>query len=68
MTENATETGEATELALRADAKKLFYTHHHPDRDDREITSSVDGERARVAARKSSLIVDTAREGVELPV
>jgi phosphoribosyl 1,2-cyclic phosphodiesterase len=60
--------GEATELALRANAKRLLYTHHHPDRDDKAIQDSVDGERARVASRKSNLVVDTAREGIELTV
>jgi phosphoribosyl 1,2-cyclic phosphodiesterase len=60
--------GEATELALRANAKKLLYSHHHPDRDDDAILRAVDGERVRVVARKASLVVDTAREGVELSV
>lgn len=60
--------GEATELALRSGAKRLLYTHHHPDRDDAAIQAAVEGERARLTARKSDLAVDTAREGVEQSV
>jgi len=60
--------GEATELALRAGAKKLLYTHHHPDRTDDEIARAVEAERARVRDRGARLDVDTAREGVEMGV
>jgi phosphoribosyl 1,2-cyclic phosphodiesterase len=59
---------EATELALRANVKSLLYTHHHPDRTDVAIGAAVEGERATVRARGSKLPVDTAREGVEMPV
>ncbi len=59
--------GEATELAIRAGAKRLFFTHHHPDRDDRSVARAVDAERARAASR-AHVEIDTAREGVELGV
>lgn len=59
---------EATELALRAGVKKLFYSHHHPDRTDEEVARAVEAERARVRERGGRLEVDTAREGVEVGI
>jgi phosphoribosyl 1,2-cyclic phosphodiesterase len=60
--------GEATELALRAGAKRLFYSQHHPDHDDATIEKAVLAEREKVKKRGSSLEVETAREGIELVV
>ncbi len=60
--------GEATELAVRAGAKRLFYSHHHPDHDDELIARAVEGERKTLHASGSRLEVETAREGVELAV
>ena len=60
--------GEATELAIRAGAKRLFYSHHHPDHDDELIARAVEGERKNLHASGSRLEVETAREGVELAV
>ncbi len=57
---------QATELALAAGAKRLFYYYHHPDRDDATIEAAVARERARVAERGAALVVDAAREGTEL--
>jgi phosphoribosyl 1,2-cyclic phosphodiesterase len=60
--------GEATDLAVRAGAKRLFFTHHHPDHDDDLIARSVEAERKRLRGMGSKLEVETAREGVELAV
>jgi phosphoribosyl 1,2-cyclic phosphodiesterase len=59
---------EATELALRAGARRLFYSHHHPEREDDEILRLVEAERSKVRERGVRLDVDTAREGVELTI
>lgn len=59
---------DATGLALRSGAKRLFFSHHHPDHTDEEIARAVDAERKRVREQGSRLDVDTAREGVELAV
>lgn len=57
---------QATELALAAGAKRLYYFYHHPDHDDATIDAAVARERARVAERGADLVVDAAREGTEI--
>ncbi len=56
----------ATDLALAAGAKRLYYFYHHPDHDDALIDAAVAAERDRLAAAGSDLHVEAAREGVEL--
>lgn len=58
--------GQATELALAAGAKRLYYFYHHPDHDDATIDRAVAQERARVVERGAALEVDAAREGTEI--
>jgi phosphoribosyl 1,2-cyclic phosphodiesterase len=58
--------GQATDFALAAGAKRLYYFYHHPDHDDRVIEQAVARERARVAQRGARLELDTAREGTDI--
>lgn len=60
--------GQATDLALAAGARRLYYFYHHPDRDDAAIEALVAAQRDRVAARGAALEVDAAREGTELRI
>ncbi|MEW5876109.1 MAG: response regulator [Candidatus Zixiibacteriota bacterium] len=53
-------------LALVAEAKQLFLFHHDPDHDDAQITRMVNWARDLVALHGESLVVDAAREGVEV--
>ena len=53
-------------FAMRAGVKRLFLFHHDPDHGDRKIAEMLDRARARVAADGSPLLVDAAREGVEV--
>lgn len=59
---------QATDLALAAGAKRLFYFYHHPDHDDATIEKAVAQERARVARAGAALEVDAAREGTDLRI
>jgi phosphoribosyl 1,2-cyclic phosphodiesterase len=53
-------------LAIAANVKKLFLFHHDPDRNDKDVDALVKHARHLVAARKSKLQVDAAREGVTI--
>jgi len=57
-------------LALQAAVKMLFLFHHDPDHDDAKISQMLAHARKIVAARKGTLRVEAAREGVtvKLPV
>ena len=57
---------DTVEFAMRAGAKRLFLFHHDPDHRDAKIAEMLDRARARVAAAGSPLLVDAAREGVEV--
>jgi phosphoribosyl 1,2-cyclic phosphodiesterase len=50
-------------LAIAANAKKLYLFHHDPDRSDQQLDGLLKHARSLVAARKSKLRVDAAREG-----
>jgi phosphoribosyl 1,2-cyclic phosphodiesterase len=56
---------QATDLALEAGARKLYFFYHHPDTDDATIERAVERERERVARLGAKLEVDAAREGTE---
>ncbi|HWW01822.1 MAG TPA: response regulator [Candidatus Acidoferrum sp.] len=60
---------EVVALALQAEVKHLVLFHHDPDHDDAKVSQMADHARQLVAAQKSALKVDAAREGmvVELP-
>jgi phosphoribosyl 1,2-cyclic phosphodiesterase/ActR/RegA family two-component response regulator len=53
-------------FAIDAKVKRLFLFHHDPDHNDEIISRLVASAREQVAARKSDLIVEAAREGLEL--
>jgi phosphoribosyl 1,2-cyclic phosphodiesterase/ActR/RegA family two-component response regulator len=53
-------------FALKANVKRLFMFHHDPDHSDEEISHMVARARQIVARRKSPLLVEAAREGVEV--
>lgn len=53
-------------FALHANVKRLYLFHHDPDHNDAAISAMVERAREMVANRRSSLIVEAAREGVEL--
>lgn len=60
--------GLATDLALAAGVKRLYYFYHHPDHDDATVDAAVAAERERISAGGHALLVDAAREGVEFDV
>ena len=60
--------GQATDLALAAGAKRLYYFYHHPDHDDPTIEKAVAQERARLARTGATLEVDAAREGTDIRI
>jgi phosphoribosyl 1,2-cyclic phosphodiesterase/ActR/RegA family two-component response regulator len=53
-------------FALHANVKRLFLFHHDPDHTDEQISRMVARARQMVARRRSSLMVEAAREGYEL--
>ncbi|MEO6181969.1 MAG: response regulator [Verrucomicrobiota bacterium] len=53
-------------FAIDAKVKRLFLFHHDPDHNDEKISRMVASAREQVTARKSDLIVEAAREGLEL--
>ena len=54
--------------ALAAGAKQLFLFHHDPLHDDAQVSRLVSHARELVASHKSTLIVEAAREGLEVPL
>jgi len=60
---------QATELARRAGVEKLYYFYHHPDHSDTAIDEAVAAERAELERLGvTGLIVETAREGLEIEI
>jgi phosphoribosyl 1,2-cyclic phosphodiesterase len=53
-------------FALHAGVKHLFLFHHDPDHTDEQITRMVNRAREMAARRHSPLVVDAAREGLEV--
>jgi len=53
-------------FALQAKVKRLFLFHHDPDHTDEQISRMVARARQIAAQRRSSLIIEAAREGFEL--
>jgi phosphoribosyl 1,2-cyclic phosphodiesterase len=51
-------------LALDAKVRHLYLFHHDPDHDDAKVSEMVAEARQLVAARKGSLAVDGASEGL----
>jgi phosphoribosyl 1,2-cyclic phosphodiesterase/CheY-like chemotaxis protein len=57
---------DSLDLALRAEAKRLFLFHHDPNHDDDKIARMVEEAKAIVAERGGRLVVEAAREGLEV--
>jgi len=53
-------------FAMRANVKRLFMFHHDPEHSDEEISRMVARGRQIAARRHSPLLVEAAREGLEL--
>jgi phosphoribosyl 1,2-cyclic phosphodiesterase len=53
-------------FALQAKAKRLFLFHHDPDHSDEDISRIVARARQIAARCKSPLLIEAAREGVEV--
>jgi phosphoribosyl 1,2-cyclic phosphodiesterase/ActR/RegA family two-component response regulator len=60
---------EVVALAIEAEVKRLFLFHHDPNHDDAKVSQMEAQARQLVAAKKSKLEVEAAREGAtfELP-
>jgi ribonuclease BN (tRNA processing enzyme) len=54
---------DAVELAMRAEAKRLFLFHHDPDHDDQKLNDLLEHGKQIAASRGSELQVEAAREG-----
>lgn len=54
--------------ALAAGAKQLFLFHHDPQHDDARISHIVGHAREIVARHKSTMLIEAAREGLEVPL
>ena len=59
---------EVVELAIKADVRRLFLFHHDPDHDDARIASFVQTARRIANEAGSPIIIDAAREGLEVPI
>lgn len=53
-------------IAIEAQVKRLFLFHHDPNHDDQRISSMLERARGQVAEARSTLLVDAAREGLEV--
>ncbi len=53
-------------MAIKAKAKRLFTFHHDPDHSDEKVGQMVERGRRLAAEQGSNLIVDGAREGLEV--
>jgi phosphoribosyl 1,2-cyclic phosphodiesterase/ActR/RegA family two-component response regulator len=57
---------DTVDVAMQAGVGHLFLFHHDPDHDDAHISKMLAGARQRAAAAGSKMIIDAAREGLEL--
>ncbi len=54
------------EQAMRCGARRLVLFHHDPDRDDGQLDTILAQARAQAARAGSPLVIDAAREGMQL--
>jgi ribonuclease BN (tRNA processing enzyme) len=54
------------EQAIRLQVRRLVLFHHDPDRDDGQLDTMLAQARGLVEGLKSSLVIDAAREGMEI--
>ena len=57
---------DTVDVAMKAGVRHLFLFHHDPDHDDAHISKMLAGARQQAAAAGSSIVIDAAREGLEL--
>ena len=57
---------DTVEVAIKAGVKHLFLFHHDPDHDDTHISRMLAGARQQAAAATSKIVIDSAREGLEV--
>ena len=57
---------DTVDVAIKAGVKHLFLFHHDPDHDDAHISRMLAGARQQAAAAGSEIIIDSAREGLEV--
>jgi len=57
---------DVVDMAMAANVKQLFLFHHDPDHNDAQIAQMLAGARKRVMEARSPLIVEAAREGLEV--
>jgi phosphoribosyl 1,2-cyclic phosphodiesterase/ActR/RegA family two-component response regulator len=57
---------DTVDVAMKAGVKHLFLFHHDPDHDDAHISRMLAGARQQAAAAGSKIIIDSAREGLEV--
>jgi hypothetical protein len=57
---------ESVTIAMAGKVKRLYLFHHDPGHDDTHISHMVAWARKVINKRKSKLIIEAAREGLEL--
>ena len=57
---------DTVDVSMKAGVKHLFLFHHDPDHDDAHVTRMLEGARAQAKSAGSLMIVDAAKEGVEV--
>ena len=57
---------DVVDLAIGAGVKQLFLFHHDPDHSDAQIAHMLASARKQVSAAGSSMLVEAAREGLEV--
>ena len=57
---------EVVQFAIKANALRLFLFHHDPDHDDARIAAFVEVSRQAALAAKSPILIEAAREGLEV--
>jgi phosphoribosyl 1,2-cyclic phosphodiesterase/CheY-like chemotaxis protein len=57
---------DTVDVAIEAGVRHLFLFHHDPDHDDAHVSRMLGGARQQAAAAGSKIVIDAAREGLEL--
>lgn len=57
---------DTVDVAIQAGVRHLFLFHHDPDHDDAHVSKRLALARQRAAAASSKIIIDAAREGLEV--
>jgi phosphoribosyl 1,2-cyclic phosphodiesterase/ActR/RegA family two-component response regulator len=57
---------DTVDVAIQAGVRHLFLFHHDPDHDDSHVSKMLAGARQQAAAAGSKIVIDAAREGLEM--